>query len=398
MKAVTDGALTLELFTGVLDAEGVLIDTVKVSNADDSVVYEAGTHYTLAFNADGHVVVNAKKNVGGGIEANDTLKLSYTVLDPDAVDIYDVIGGYNALTGKNEGLELVDEIYPRFRLIPGQLLAPGFSSDPAVAAVMETKAGNINGHFRCIALNDIPTVVEDEDNPGQFMQHRYTDVPAWKNENNLVSTRQINGYPKVRLGEQIFHFSTQLAGLICQTDAGNGGIPYNSPSNKNMKINGLCYADGEEVVLGNMQANYLNGNGIITGLNFTNGWTAWGNRTGAYPGNTDVKDAFIPVRRMFDWIGNTIVLTYWNKIDFPLTRRVINTVIDSINIWLNGLKARQFILGGRVEFLESDNPNTDLIDGIAKFRVSIAPPPPYKEGHFILQYDPEYLRTLFATE
>jgi phage tail sheath protein FI len=318
------------------------------------------------------------------------------MLDPSLVDVYDVIGGYDSITGKNTGLELVNEIYPRFRLVPGQLLAPKFSEDPAVAAVMETKAGNINGHFRCIALCDMPTMVEDEYNPGEIIEHRYTDVPAWKNINNYVSTRQVNGYPNLILGEQKFFYSTQLAGLICRTDAENAGIPYNSPSNKNLKINGLCYENGEELVMNTEQANFLNGNGIITANNFTAGWVAWGNRTGAYPGNTDVKDAFIPIRRMFDWIGNTIVLTYWNKIDFPLTRRTIGTVVDSINIWLNSLAAREYILGGRIEYLEQDNAVTDLLDGIVKFRVKIAPPPPMKEAHFILEYDPDYLQVLFA--
>ena len=57
--------------------------------------------------------------------------------------------------------------------------------------------------------------------------------------------------------------------------------------------------DGREVDLGLETANYLNGQGIVTALNWTGGWRAWGNRTGAYPDNTDVKDKFISVRRIF---------------------------------------------------------------------------------------------------
>ena len=76
--------------------------------------------------------------------------------------------------------------------------------------------------------------------------------------------------------------------------------------------------------------------------------------------------------------------------------RTIETIVDSVNIWLNGLAAREFILGGRIEFLQDDNPLTDLIDGIARFMVRIAPPPPMEEAEFILQYDPNYLMNLFA--
>ena len=99
---------------------------------------------------------------------------------------------------------------------------------------------------------------------------------------------------------------------------------------------------------------------------------------------------------MYYWIGNTIVLTHWSRIDQPVTKRLVDTITDSINFWLNSLKARGFILGGRIEFLQEDNSLIDLMDGILRFRVLIAPPPPWEMGEFILQYDPDYLMTLFG--
>lgn len=406
-EVVTNKRLNLRGFSAVLadedtseaepvrvPTEGVLIDTVTVSNTEGRV-YEAGVHYTLAFNRDGHVVITALESVIGGISENEQLEFGYTKLAPEKVDILDYIGGYDVQTGKNFGMEIVNDIFPRFRLVPGSILAPGVSGNPVLAAVMETRASNINGHFRCAALLDVPTMIENAHS--ELVHHLYTDIPTWKNQNNFVFDAQFNGYPKLRLNDLIFNYSTQLAGLIGLTDNDNSQTPYVSPSNKNLMINGICYEDGEEMILNVEQANYLNGNGIMTAINFTNGWVAWGNRTGAYPGNTDPKDSFIPIRRMFIWIGNAIVLTYWRKIDFPLTMRTIETIVDSINIWLNGLAAREFILGGRVEFLQDDNPHTDIIDGIAKFRLRIAPPPPLEEAEFILQYDPEYLSNLFAS-
>jgi phage tail sheath protein FI len=99
---------------------------------------------------------------------------------------------------------------------------------------------------------------------------------------------------------------------------------------------------------------------------------------------------------MFNWIANSIILTYWQRVDFPVNRRLIETIMDSTNIWLNGLAARQFILGGRVEFQEDDNPTTDLMDGVIKFHVYITPPSPAREIDFILEYDPAYVQTLFG--
>ena len=83
------------------------------------------------------------------------------------------------------------------------------------------------------------------------------------------------------------------------------------------------------------------------------------------------------------------------RLDAPLNRRQIDVVVDSANIWLNGLAAQQVILGGRVEFLESENSTVDLMDGKARFHVYITPPSPNREIDFILEYDPAYLSTLF---
>ncbi|NLT94866.1 MAG: phage tail sheath family protein [Clostridia bacterium] len=368
----------------ILAKQGVILSTIKVESSDGSTTYNLDTDYATAFDDDGNVVVTRLS--GGSITEGATLKVSYDYLDPSLVTSEDIIGGIDSATGTYKGLELLNQVFPLYRLVPGMVLAPGWSQDPTVAAVMVAKASNINSHFKCIALTDVPTdTVKD-----------YTEVPAWKNDNNYVSTNQIDCWPKVKLGEEIYHLSTQLAGLICATDAQNDDIPYASPSNKNLQADSAVLADGTEVSLGPDQAAYLNGEGVITALNFVGGWKAWGNRTGAYPAATDPKDVFLPIRRMFNWIGNTLILTYWAKVDYPIKRRNIEAIVDSANIWLNGLAAREFILGGRVEFLAEENPDNDLMDGIVRFHVYVTPPSPAREIDFTLEYDVRYLEGLFG--
>jgi uncharacterized protein len=279
----------------------------------------------------------------------------------------------------------VNQVFPRFRLVPGQILAPKYSTDSAVAAVMRAKASNINNHFKAISLSDIPTAEVEN----------YSEAAEWKNDNNIVDALQVVCWPKVKLGSEQFHLSTQLAGVICKTDSQNQDIPYVSPSNKNLQIDSSVLADGSEVWMAPDQAAFLNGQGIVTALNFVGGWKAWGNRTAAYPAVTDPKDSFLALRRMFNWVGNTLTLTFWQRLDAPLNKRQIQTVVDSANIWLNGLTAPGFLLGGRVEFLADENPATDLMDGIARFHVYLTPPSPNREIDFILEYDPSYLQSLF---
>ena len=136
--------------------------------------------------------------------------------------------------------------------------------------------------------------------------------------------------------------------------------------------------------------------GVVTALNFIGGWKSWGNRTTANPSNTDVKDNFINNRRMFNWVGNTLVTTFWSKIDEPTNKRLIETVVDSANIWLNGLTAKGALLGGRVEFREDENTTTELMDGIIRFHVYLTPSAPARDIEFVMEYDPGYISALFS--
>jgi len=377
--AVTDESVTIENGLAMIKAQGVLAESVSVKSEDGATTYVQGTDYELDFDGDGQLVV--QRLASGSIPAAATLKISYDKLDPDAISANDIIGGIDG-DGHPTGLELIDQVFPRFRLVPGLILAPGYSHEPAVAAVMTAKAGAVNGLFKAIALTDLPA------------NKSYTDIATWKDSNGFTSPRQINGYPKVKLGDKTFHMSTQLAGVICATDAAYDGLPYVSPSNQSMQADSAVLEDGSPLFLGPDQAAYLNGEGIVTALNFVGGWKAWGNRTGAYPSNTDPKDSFIPVRRMMDWISNTVILSYWQRLDGPITRRLTEAVTDSINLWLNGLVAAGALLGGRVEFRADENPDTDLMDGIVRFHVYVTPPSPAREIDFIVEYDTSYLGNL----
>lgn len=370
------GEATLDVVDGeaILKQSGVLATSLEITSEDGSTPY---SDFETEFDDDGYLHIFT--------EATGKIKATFNQLDPAAVTSADVIGGVS-LDGSLKGLELVNEVFPRFRMVPGLLIAPKFSTDAAVAAVMKAKVKNINGVFPSMAIVDIPTdVVRD-----------YTQVPAYKNQNNLNDPNLLVAWPKVSLGGVQYHMSTQLASEINLTDAQNEGVPYKSPSNKNLQMDACVLADGTEVMLDLTQANYLNGQGIITALNWTGGWKVWGNETSAYPDNTDPKDRFISVRRMFINEQNSVILTYWQKVDDPGNPKLIQLVTDSKNIDLNGKAARGFILGGRVEFMETENPVTALMDGTYTFHLYLTPPTPAKEIKWLFEFDPAYFSTLFG--
>lgn len=359
-------------------------DSVKVTSTDGDTEYQADTDYAVFFD-DNTLVVEI---VEGGAIPTDTasLNIAYNKVDPSAVTKKDIIGGFDVNTKTYSGFELIDQVFPKYLIVPDLLLAPGWSNDSEVAAIMATKAENINGLFEGKALID----ADCED------IRYYSDVPEWRNKNNLFNKTEIVLWPMLQLSDRRFHFSVQAAGLMAQVDTDNDGCPCESPSNKSLQMDSMVLADGTEVVMDLTQANYLNSTGIVTALNFIGGFVLWGNYTACYPSNTDVKDYFIPVSRMFHWVANSLVLSYWSKTDRKMTTRLRDSIVDSVNIWLNGLVAEEKLLGGRVEVLEDENPATDLMAGIIRFHLYITPPSPAQEIDFILEYDTSYVESALA--
>ena len=385
-------ATDMRLSGGVLDLPlEALADKVVVKgySTEDTLTdeYKRGVDYELLYTDE---VLRLERIEGGAIASdNATLNIKYNAVDPSKVTKKDIIGGYDINTKKSSGFELVDFIFPKFRVIPTVFLAPNFSHDSEVAAIMAAKAESINGLFKGVAIIDVDTTEATT----------YTEAVEWKTKKNIVQPSELLVWPMLTLGGRVFHYSTQLAGLMAKTDADEDlgkETPCESASNKTLQIDGMALADGTEVLLDLTKANYLNSQGIITGLNFIGGFVSWGNETACYPSNTDVTDYFYCVSRMFQWVGNSVILSMWSKVDRGLKPRLVESVVQSLNIWLNGLTADEVILGGRIEFLEEENPTTDLMAGIAHFHIYITPPSPAKELDFVLEYDVSYLETLFA--
>lgn len=346
--------------------------------------YKHGEDYELFYDGDSLV---AEILDGGAISADTTeLSVAFDKVDPSQISKADIIGGFDVNTKKTSGFELLEAVFPKFGIAPDILICPKWSGDSEVAAIMATKAASINGLFEAVALIDVDTAA---------VTH-YADVPEWKKANNINDKKQVLCFPMCKLGDRTFHLSTQMAGLMATIDADNSGCPAESPSNKVLKIDSAVLTDGTEVLLDLTQANYLNSSGITTAINFMGGFVLWGNETACYPANTDVKDYFLCVSRMFGWVSNSLILTYWSKVDNKLNRRLIDSIVDSVNIWLNGLTSEEKLLGGRIEFSESENPDTSLASGKAIFHVYLTPPSPAREIEFLLEYDASYLTAALA--
>lgn len=306
---------------------------------------------------------------------NDKATVKYKILAPSKVKESDIVSG----------ISKVERVYPKLQLVPGTLIAPRWSFKSKVAKSLIGKAKSINGIFKSIAVCDISAASTTS----------YKDVNTGKTNINLVSEWAVACWPQVIVSKRKYYLSTHAAALMCQVDDRHDGIPYESPSNKILQIDGAALYDKTPVQLTQPEANYINRLGVVTTLNF-NGQRLWGNNTSIYPSSSDPKDRFIPIRRMFNYVGNTIVTSFFSQIDDPMNRRLIDSVVDRVNDYLHGLEKRGAIMpGSKIYFLEEENPLTSLADGKIKFHIYLAPPPPAESIDFVLEYDVNLLSSLF---
>ena len=380
---IEETEIPVEKSVAVLKEIGVLPKELVVKK--EGTPLEQDVDYTTAFQEDG--TISIALITGGKGDGATTLTVSGRKLDPTLVQDKDIVGGVDVNTGAESGMEVIRQIYPKLGLTPGILVAPRFSKSAMVCAAMQAKTKDINGVFKCVCIADL-------DSSGEGAT-KYTDTKEQKESQALSDSNTLCVWLYGKVGETVYSGSTLAAALTAYTDAQNGDVPNVSPSNKTISLSAACLEDGTEVLLDQDQANTLNGNGIATWLNI-NGFRLWGNNTCAYPGMTDPKDRWFATRRFLSWAGNSFILTYFQKVDSPTNKRMIEAIVDSENVRGNGFVSRGICARYEITFSENENQITDLINGKIVFHQYITPYLPAEHIENILEFDPNALSTLFG--
>lgn len=349
----------VEVITGIvvkngvakIEKVGILIEELQLKKGGTEEEIEAAA-YETSFDSNGYLEIYLEDLTIPSIDG------SVKRLNPELVTSQDIIGKVDIKTLKKEGLELVDDIFTKYSIIPGVGIAPGYTHDNELRTIMNTKFQAVNGgKWKSIIVADIPENVE------------YGEAIKWKKDNNAINPEQILGYGMGVLGNNILHLSTLVACELLRGDAENVGVPCDSPSNKSAKVSKIVYKDNngiyQDLNLDEKQAELLNENGIITAIQTPGGFVLWGNRTSAFqPGGiTEKKDIWIHAKRLIQFICNTIAMNNQNEVDAKMTPMRAGAIRDSINQWLASLKAEEKISGARVEFRAIDNPGENIAGG-----------------------------------
>lgn len=375
---------TVQINSGVAVVEetGVLLSTLVVKNGEETLTAEED--YTAVYNADGTVSIVLIE--GGKADGATNLTVSGKKVDASKVTAADIVGGVDAATGEETGLEVVRQVYPKLGMTPGILTAPRFSANATVSAALQAKTKEINGVFKCVCIADVDS--------GADGARKYADVKEQKECQALTDPNAYGVWGYGKVGDVMYSGSALASALTAYTDAASDDIPSN-PGNKTIAISAMCLADGTEVLLDQDQANVVNSYGVATWLNM-NGFRLWGNRTCAYPGNTDPKDSFFSCRRYMSWRANSFILTYFQKVDSPLNKRLIEAIVDSENVRGNGYVAMGVAARDEIVYNEDENPVTDLMNGKITFHQYMTPYTPAEDIEDIIEFDPDALASALS--
>ncbi|WP_462171166.1 phage tail sheath subtilisin-like domain-containing protein [Pseudoalteromonas xiamenensis] len=244
---------------------------------------------------------------------------------------------------------------------PRILVAPGYSHQRPNGnknAVISDMVG-VAERLRAVIIADGPSTTDEE-------------AKAYRKDFGSRRVFVVDPAVKVfRDGEAVVEpSSSRVAGMIAKSDNDRGF--WWSPSNTNM--NGIVATERAiDFQLGdvNARANLLNENEVATIIR-QNGFKLWGNRTCS----DDPKWAFLSVVRTADMINDSLLRAHMWAVDRNITKTYIEDVTQSVQSYLDSLKAQGAILGGQIWADANLNTPANIQAGKVYFSFDFTPPTP----------------------
>ena len=364
-----------------IDKVGILLEKLVVKK--DPTTLTADVDYIASFNDDG--TVSLALIIGGAGDGATTLTVSGSILDASKVTADDIVGGVNAATGAETGLEVVRQVYPKLSKAPGILLAPRFSKNAQVCAALQAKCRKINGLFNAVCFIDLDCSADGV--------QKYTDVAEQKTKQTATSREAYALWLYVKVGETVYSGSSMAAAATVYNDSQNGDRPVASPSNVTIPISAACLEDGTEVLMDQEQGTFLNDLGIATFIRSGTDFVIWGNETAAYPKNTDPKDMFLCIRRFFNYAWTSFVLDNMSKLDKPMNPKRLQSIIDSENMKGSKYVSEEACASYRMVADTEKNTAAELVAGHYHFYLYCTPFPPLKQVNVTMEYEASSLVT-----
>lgn len=383
----TNKELTFTNQRAEFESSDIILDTFAIADKVE------GIDYSLEYNfAKGTVVVRLLKE-----EEDSALSCSYYVVDVSKVEAADIIGQTTA-DGVYTGLHALSLLYQYQNAVLNILAAPGWSEIPDVYKAMVSIVQKLNGHWDGFVNADIP--ITDED--GQPI-NTIEKAIEWKNKHGYTSEFSKVYWPQIKDGSgRTFHLSTAGQATMLSVDLEHDSVPFETPSNKEIMATGQFFGENSKNKGFDQQTgNALNEKGITTAVFWGGRWVLWGPHTAAftYNGDMDARAIFDVNIRMLMYITNSFQLDHGTRIDQPMTPQDKDTILNFENAKLDTLVGIGALIGTpSVEFLETENSVTDMMNGDFVWNFAVTNTPPFKSGTARVSYTDEGFAAFFETE
>lgn len=259
---------------------------------------------------------------------------------------------------------------------PRILIAPGFSDRALISARLAATAERLRG----IAVIDGP----DTDNASAI-----TAVKSLGNPRVYFVDPKL----KVSAGGDKFRLepaSSRISGVIAKSDSERGF--WWSPSNR--PVAGIIGTSRPvDFALGdpNATANLLNEGKVATVIH-QNGYRLWGNRSSS----SDIKWAFISVRRTADLINDALQRSHMWAVDRNITKTYVDDVTEGVNTYLRHLKKIGAIINGKCWTDPEINTWDQVVQGKVTFDFDFTAPYPAEHITFRSSLVNDYIQEIFA--
>ncbi len=266
---------------------------------------------------------------------------------------------------------------------PRLLGAPGFTAPSGgVASPVTANLLIVATRTRAIVVADGPNTTEAE---------AILSRETYGSDRLYIVDPAVSVFDTVTAAYVIRPASAFVLGVISRMDNDKGF--WWSPSNQLISgIAGTARPITFAISSAETEANRLNEQSITTIIRHE-GFRIWGNRTTA----SDPLWAFLPVRRTADMVYESIEQGLFWAMDRPFSKQLLLDIRDGVQGYLNELKARGAILGGKVWLDPELNTETTLKAGKLYLDFDIEPPAPLEHLTFRAHRNGAYYEELVSS-
>ena len=372
----------------IAGAESIILDTVVVKAGNTAKV--KGTDYNIAYNPDKKTIVISE--VTSGSLGTAALTITYSTINAAAVTDTVVIGASDGL-GLNTGTFAVKDVYQVTGYIPAYLLAPGFSSHPAVHAALSQNSVKINGHWDAYMFVDLP-IVNGETPITLDTAVTYKNANGYNKENETVYFPLASG-----TDGQKYHLSVLAAANFQELLIAQDGIPYRTASNTECPLIENLYL-GEaytgRIFDDSIINEKLNKNGIASAAYVGGRWAIWGAHSADYSQDNATQINVAETNRMMlYYISNDFQDRRTLEVDQPLTPNDVQTIAAEEQTRIDALLGIGALTYGTVEMNADVQARSDIVNGDWSFLFNITTTPLAKSMTAKVNWTDEGFSTYF---